>query len=232
MRFCSGCWLVCLLLLVPMMTGCNSASGGADKGHPTYLVADPSFKPEGTVRLAVLGFANSSETADAVGFFYPYLEEALREKPNYVMISSWTVSRDARRKKIKSEYERLERQWRKDRMFEPDLLREFGQAYGVDYVFGGEVSEWLEKEVEMNVEGYSHSDVAAAFKIIAVDSGAVVWEARDKVQVKSAHYDPSVGAARSDRGGIARGEARIVPAPPPIDEVARRVATNLVAALP
>ena len=232
MRLFVSRWIICLALLVPLLAGCKSTTGGAGRGHPTYTLADPGFQPTGTLRLPVLGFANSSEAADAVSYFYPHLEDALREKPNYVMISRWTVQRDARRKKIEATHEALETQWRKNRAFDPDMLKEFGAAFGVEYVFGAEVSEWQEKEVDMNVEGYSHSDVAAAFKIIAVDTNTPVFEVRDKLEIKSAYYDPSTGASRSDRGGIARGENPIVPSPPPIDEVAKRVATNLVAALP
>ena len=60
-----------------------------------------------------------------------------------------------------------------DITFDPDMLKEFGAAFGVEYVFGAEVSEWMEVAIDMNVEGYSHSDVAAAFKIIAVETTSV-----------------------------------------------------------
>ncbi len=43
--FFSSCWLVCLILLVPLVTGCNSASGGADKGM--YIIL------EGEVEIAL-----------------------------------------------------------------------------------------------------------------------------------------------------------------------------------
>jgi hypothetical protein len=226
MRFSNRLWIIGAVLLLVIAAGCKSTTGGgAGRGHPTYYEVDPSFKPEGTVRIPVLGFANASEEAEAVGYFYPYLEEALREKPTYVLISKWTVQRDARRKNMKEQCNELDAQWRADRAFDPDLLREFADMYEVDYVMGGEINEWSETEVEMNVEGYSHSDVEASLAIIEVASNKIVF------QMKSAHYDPGNLEERMD-GGIVRGESRVVPQPPPIDEVAQRVAVHLVSALP
>lgn len=233
MRFWARLCFVGAVLLVVALTGCKSTGGGgaAGRGHPSYFEADPAFAPKGTIRIPVLGFANATEEAEAVGYFYPHLESAWAEKPRYVFISKWTVERDARRKNMKAQVEQLEEQWREDRAFDPDLLKEFGTAFTADYVMGGWINEWSETQVDANVEGYSHADVEAGLKIIEVATNKVVWESRDRLEMKSAHYDP---AARDQyiAGEAVRGGSQAVPEPPPINEVAARVAVNLVSVLP
>lgn len=228
--------LFAVAILLVVVAGCKSTTGGAGGRGPTYSFVDPAFvAPEGATRIPIIGFVNTTLEAEAVNYFYPHLEEALRAKPSYVVVSTWSVERQARRNKVEEQLEALRQRWRDERSLDPpthpNALREFGEAFGAEYVMGGELSEWSSTRVEHSVEGYSHSDVEARLKIFEVATGKLVWEAHDLQQVRSAHYDP---AASSDRvqAGIVRGEAQLVPEPPPIDEVAQRVAVDLVSTLP
>jgi hypothetical protein len=237
MRIWARLCIVGAVLLLVAAAGCKSTGGGgsggssAGRGHPTYFEADPAFAPEGTIRIPVLGFANATEEAEAVGYFYPHLEAAWAEKPQYVFVSKWTVQRDARRKNMKPQVEELEQQWRDDRAFDPDLLKQFGEAFTTEYVMGGWINEWSETQIDRNVEGYSHSDVEAGLQIIRIADNTVVWESRDRLEMKSAHWDPS---ARDQfiAGEAVQSGSQALPQPPPINEVASRVAVNLVSVLP
>ena len=212
------------------LPGCKSTGGTS--GQATHVFVDPAFSAPEAARIPIIGIVNTSTDAEATQYFFSHFEEAMRTKPQYTVLAPWSTKRDVRRKKVQAEYDVLEESWRDDRTFDLETLRAFGAAMDVSYVMGGEVSEWKTEEININVEGYSHSDVAASFKMFDVKTGAVVWEARDEMQLKGAYYDPSSGSGRKDDLGIVRGESRVVPAAPSIDECARRVAGHLAASFP
>ena len=221
-----------LLLVLVSLAGCKGATGGAQSGHPTALFVDPAFVAAEAMRLPIVSYENTSTNPDASTYFFQHVEDALREKPAYTILGTWAVDRDVRRKKLKEQHQALQAQWREGRTFEPSTLREFGTAFGTDLVMGIELTEWESVEIDVNVEGYSHSDVAATMKIFDVHTGKLLWEATDRMELKSPHWDPSSGGGRKDELGIVRGQSRVVPQAPPVDEAARRVAVNLVSSLP
>ncbi len=205
----------------------------ATRGHPVYLWADSAFAPGELNRVLLLGFTNTSTTSDAVTWFAPLLEEALRDKPRYAVVDAPQVEREAAAKGAKEDCAALAGQWKAGRSFDPATLERFAKALDARLVMGAEVSEWLSEQIAWNVEGYSHSDVEVKLKLFSAETGALVWEARDKVQQKSAHHDPNAGQAGVvDQLGIQRAQGKVVPAAPPIDDVAKQVAKNLVSALP
>jgi hypothetical protein len=225
--------IVAAMLLVTVVAGCKSTTGGSvGRGHPTFYEADPEFPPDEGVRVAMLGFANATQNADAVGYFQPHFEKALADKPQYVFLSKWTVEREARRKGARDDFKMLNEQWRKDRAFEPDRLQLFAEKMGYDYVGGGWLSEWAEVQVDANTEGYSYSEVEAGLKIIEVATNKTVWEAHDRFQMKSAYYDPTHRDVTIEGEAVRGGASQSVPLPPPVTEPADRVATALVSVLP
>lgn len=211
----------------------GKGKGKGTRGHPVYLWADSAFAPGALNRVLLINFVNTTTTADAVTWFAPLLDEALRDKPRYAVVDAPQVEREAATKGIKEDYAALAGQWKADRSFDPETLKRFAEALDAQLVMGAEVSEWLSEQIAWNVEGYSHSDVEVRLRIFSAETGALVWEARDKVQQKSAHHDPNAGQAGVvDQLGIQRAQGQVVPQAPPIDDVAKQVAKNLVSALP
>jgi len=203
-------------------------------GHPAYVFTDSSFAPAGANRVMIIAFLNTTSTAQAEQKFIPLLEEAVRGKTAALtFVDEPATAGEAQRRGLTTDYQTLRQQWEASRSFEPTTLIRFADSLNAQYVMGGDVSEWSSTAVDWNVEGYSHSDVQAALKIFDGATGKLVWEARDKVELKSALHDPhGQSSGVVDDIGIQRGGRQTVPAPPPIDEAARQVAKNLAGALP
>ncbi len=201
------------------------------RGHPVYLHADSAFTPGDVNRVAIVSFVNTTTTADAVGKFFPLFEETLRNKSYYVIVPPAQVEAEARQA-AKEDHQAMVRQWDTQRNFLPDNVKRFATALNAALIMGGEISEWDSEQVAWNVEGNSHSDVEVSLKLFSGKTGELVWEARDKVELKGGHYDPNASGGVVDDLGIQRGKGQIVPPAPPIEDAAKQVAENLVAALP
>ncbi len=222
-----------VLVLGGALAGCKSSSGGAAGGHPTYLYVDPAFTPAEPLRIPVVVVTHSTEEPNSPQFLLDHFEDALgAAQAGYTLVSSYSVERDAARHQLGDLYKTLNEQWSGSNSMDPVGLRQLGDALGARYLMAGHVSEWEEVEVDINVEGYSYSEVGCSLKLFDVQTGNAVWDAKDKVRLQSAHYDPSQGAGRKDDLGIVRGQSRVVPKAPPLDTAARQVANNLVASLP
>jgi hypothetical protein len=201
-------------------------------GHPTYLYADSAFVPAEANRVPLVALANTTTSADAIDLFSRILGEELRSKPRYAVMDPARVKAEAAKAGVKDDHQALVRQWDQNRTLVPETVRQFATALKASLVMAGEISEWQSEQVEWNVEGYSHSDVEVNLKLYSGATGALVWEARDKVQLKSAPHDPSASSGQVDDFNIQRGRGQVVPPPPPIDDAAEQVAENLVKALP
>lgn len=201
------------------------------RGHPIYLHADSAFAPSEVNRVLIVAFVNTTTAADAVDKFFPLLEKTLRDRPQYVIVPPSQVAAEAERKGAKEDYQALVRQWG-DRQFVPDTVQRFATALSASLIMGAEISEWQTEQVAWNVEGYSHSDVEVHLKLYSGKTGALAWDARDKVELKSSHHDPQASGGVVDDLGIQRGKGQIVPPAPPIDDAAKQVAENLVGSLP
>jgi hypothetical protein len=201
-------------------------------GHPTYLFADSTFAPGEVNRIPLVAFVNNTTTAHAVDYFYPLLAEAMREKPRYALIDVAQVGREAAKNEVKGEHQALIRQWEDNRTLVADTVRRVASALNASFLMAGELSEWQSEQVAWNVEGHSHSDVEVRLKLYSGETGALVWEAADRVELKSAPHDPRASSGVTDEYSIQRGRGQVVPPAPPIDEAAKQVAKNLVGALP
>jgi hypothetical protein len=201
-------------------------------GHPTYLYADSAFAPAEVNRVALVAFTNATTTANAVDYFYRTLKETLREKPRYAVMDLAQVQREAAKQNVKEDHQALIRQWEDHRTLVAETVRHFASALNAPLIMAGEISEWQSEQVAWNVEGYSHSDVEVSLKLYSGETGALVWEARDKVELKSAPHDPRASSGVVDDMNIQRGSGQVVPPAPPIDDAAEDVAKNLVKALP
>lgn len=203
------------------------------KGHPVFVYADTGLTITGANRVLVLSLLNTTITPGVEHEFYPLFEEAARARPALTLVSEPEVAREADRKGLTSDYKALKMQWEADRSFDAALLKKVADSLVAQYVLAGDISEWSSTTVDWNVEGYSHSDVTASFKLFSAATGKRVWEARDKVELRSSIHDPSGGTSGSvDDLGIQRGGRQAVPPPPPIDEAVKQVAANLGTALP
>jgi len=201
------------------------------KGHPVFVQADSGLAITGANRVLVVSLLNSTATPGVEHEFYPLFEEAARVRPALTLVSESEVAREADRKGLTSDFKALKMQWEADRSFDAALLKKVADSLVAQYVLAGDISEWSQTTVDFNVEGYSHSDVGASFKLFAAATGKKVWEARDKVELKSPNYNPQASGSVDDLG-IQRGGRQAVPQPPPIDEAVKQVAANLGTALP
>jgi hypothetical protein len=204
----------------------------ARRGHPVYIFSDSTFVPGEVNRIPIVTFVNTTTAADAVSKFFPILEETLRHKPHFVVINPARTEAEAGQKGVVDDHRALVRQWDGGREFVPETVRKMATALNAAYLMGGEISEWESEQIPWNVEGYSHSDVEVHLKIFSGKTGELVWEARDKVELRGGHHDPAASQGVVDDLGIQRGKGQIVPPPPPIDEAAKQAAENLVGALP
>jgi hypothetical protein len=202
------------------------------KGHPVHVFTDSGFAASGSNRVLVISVLNTTATPGVEHEFYPLFAEAARSRPVFTLISEAETAREAEAKGIVDDYRALVRQWEANRSFDPATLRKVADSLKAQYAVGADVSEWSSTTVDWNVEGYSHSDVAASVKMFATDTGKRVWEARDKVELKSPLHDPQASRSVDDLGIQRGGGRQTVPLPPPIDDAARQVATNLGSALP
>jgi hypothetical protein len=230
---CAG--LVLALLLAPAAPAAEKSSkkDKRAKGHPVFVYADSGLAITGTNRVLVVSLLNSTGTQGVEHELYPLFAEAARVRPALTLVSEAEVAREAERKGLTSDYQALKMQWEANRSFDAALLKKVADSLDAQYVLAGDISEWSSTTVDWNVEGYSHSDVTASFKLFSAASGQRIWEARDKVELRSPIHDPQAGASGAvDDLGIQRGGRQSVPPPPPIDEAAKQVAVNLGSSLP
>jgi hypothetical protein len=226
-------WLTAHGLLAAETKSPKKEQNKKSKGHPVFVYTDSGFVASGTNRVLVVSILNTTTTPGVEHEFYPLFAEAARAHPAFTLVSEAETARAADQKGIGDDYRALVRQWETNRSFDPATLRNVADSLKAQYVLGGDVSEWSSTTVDWNVEGYSHSDVAASLKMFATTTGKRVWEARDKIELKSPLHDPRAQASGVvDDLGIQRGGRQVVPPPPPIDQAARQVATNLGSALP
>lgn len=237
---------VCLMLMAALLGGAllmlaadapaesknkEKAKKKGSKGHPTFVFVDSTFAPQGTNRVAV-NMTNTTGNVDAYDDFYTMFENALRDKAGFILVPREEVAAEAEKKGIKSDQEALARRWKEERKVDPEMLRRVSTELGITYYLEGELTEWNSAQVEWNVEGYSHSEVKAEIRIFSGATGQLVYEAHDRVELKSQLHDPRGQGGMVDDLGIQRGGSQVVPPAPPIKDAAEQVAKNLVSAIP
>ena len=237
---------VCLMVLAVLLGGIvlllaadapaqskskEKAKKKGSKGHPTYVFVDSTFAPQGTNRIAV-NLTNTTGDADAYHEFYTLLENAIRDKAGFILIPREDVTVEAEKKGLKNEQQALARRWKEERKVDPEMLRRVSSELGLSYYLEGELTEWNSQQVDWNVEGYSHSEVKAEIRIFSGTTGQLVYEAHDRVELKSQLHDPRAQGGMVDDLGIQRGGSQVVPPAPPIKDAAEEVAKNLVSAIP
>jgi hypothetical protein len=209
----------------------DKAKKKGPKGHPTFVFVDSTFAPQGTNRIAV-NLTNTTGDTDAYHKFYSLFENAMHDKAGFILVTRDEVAVEAQKKGLKSEQEALARRWENERKFDPEMLRRVSTELGLAYYLEGELSEWNSVQVEWSVEGYSHSEVKAEIRIFSGATGQLVYEAHDRVELKSQFHDPRAQGGVVDDLGIQRGGSQVVPPAPPIEEAAEQVAKNLVSMIP
>lgn len=224
----------CLVLATDVMAQAKSkdkTKKKGSKGHPTYVFVDSTFAPQGTNRIAV-NLTNTTGDTDAYHKFYALFENAMRDKAGFILVPRDEVAAEAEKKGLKSDQQALARRWEHERKFDPEMLRRVATGLGLAYYLEGELSEWHSEEVQWSVEGYSHSEVKAEIRIFSGTTGQLVYEAHDRIELKSQFHDPRAQGGIVDDLGIQRGGSQVVPPAPPIDDAAEQVAKNLVSAIP
>ena len=230
---CAALVLACLMAPSLPAAEKSAKKDKRAKGHPVFVYADSGLTITGTNRVLVLSLLNTTITPGVEHEFYPLFEEAARARPALTLVSEPEVAREAERKGLTSDYKALLMQWEANRSFDAALLKKVADSLVAQYVLAGDISEWSQTTVDFNVEGYSHSDVTASFKLFSAATGKRIWEARDKVELRSPVYDPRAASGGAvDDLGIQRGGRQAVPQPPPIGEAVKQVAANLGSALP
>ncbi|MBN1504447.1 MAG: hypothetical protein JW952_05215, partial [Candidatus Eisenbacteria bacterium] len=164
----------------------------------------------------------------------PALEGKLATKTAYVFLSQEQVLGAVQKSGVSDTYKRLLSGWRDKAALSAEDAAAVAQKAGVDALMFFEVNTWSREYVPANVEGESESRVGVRAVLLSGKNGEKLWESLDEQTLKSAHYSPESGIGTYvDEAGMVRASGGAgVPEPPPIEEVAARVAAALFKVLP
>ena len=234
---------VCLVVALLGAVGCNNKSraGGSDA---LQLYISPQWSDLGISTLAYLGERNTSGEATALDQSHRLIASEIRNQNKYIVLSDKIAEERAEQTGKSELLEHVRQVWSSDQVVDQFAARELCEALGVDAILVSEVADWTKYAIEPTQEGTSWSRVGIGLYIYSPKgpSGPLVWGANRSLRKDSLPYRPTGGAAAladaatssSKRERESRRDNTLdnVPVPPPIDEVARAVLGELVAALP
>jgi hypothetical protein len=217
--------ILCLVFLV----GCKASQGG---GQGASIKADlaPNLGDYQVTRVAILGIANTAGDEEALQIA-DYVVQALMTTGMYQFATPEDFERDAKRLAVSEDYERLLRTWQKKRLLDEPVMERVLEKTGYDALIAMEVTRWEEVKLEPSQEGTSDTSVGLDVSMFAID-GTPLWSASDDRTVESRPYLPSFNTRATSSGEAATTATSAVPDPPPIEQVAREVANDVVATLP
>ncbi len=223
-------WLGAALVAAAALAGCQAASGGADKGARVNTELAPNLADYHVKKVAVLGYANTTGDEEA-GKMADYLVGALSGTGKYYFAPATTLARDAERKGVSDDYDRLLSLWQKTRALDKELVGTLLEATGYDALAAIDISRWEEVKIPPTQEGTSNTTVGVRVEMVAPD-GTLLWAASDLKTEKSPPYNPDFNTRSTVSGQARTTSSRAVPEPPPIDNVAVTVAKEVAETLP
>jgi len=225
MRKSSVLPVLCLVFLI----GCKASSGGGKGGSINTELA-PNLTDYQVTRVAILGIANTTGDEEALQIG-DYVVQALVTSGTYQFATPEDFARDAKRLAVSDDYERLLRTWQKKRVLDEPVMNRVLETTGYDALVAMEVTRWEEVKLEPSQEGTSDTSVGLEVSLFAID-GTALWSGSDDRTEESRPYLPSFNTRATSSGEAATTATSAVPDPPPIEQVAREVANDVVATLP
>jgi hypothetical protein len=222
--------MVLLVLVTALgMVGCKSTTSGGEGAKVATEVA-PNLEDYNVETVAVLAFANTTgdPKADEMAV---YLVQSFYGRELYHFISSADFLNDATRVNMAEDHARLVRTWQKKRTIDENVVERLLAATGYDAMIAADVSKWEEVKLQANQEGTSDTTVGAGVKMYAKD-GTLLWEASELQTEESVAYLPSFNTRATESGRAVTTSQGAVPDPPPIHQVAKRVAADLAKEMP
>jgi len=223
--------MVVLLVLITAigMVGCKSSTGQGEGAKVATEVA-PNLEDYNIETVAVLAFANTTgdPKADEMAI---YLIQSFYGRELYHFIPSADFLNDATRVEMGEDHARLVRTWQKKRTVDENVVERLLEATGYDALIAAEVNKWEEVKLQPSQEGTSDTTVGVKVKMYAKD-GTLLWSASELQTEESIAYLPSFNTRATEGGRAVTTSAGAVPEPPPIDQVARKVAEDLAREMP
>jgi hypothetical protein len=202
--------------------------------HPINTFVVPDYSAMAIRNIGLMPIAERSGVEEAGAKLLPVLEAQLATKTAYVFISQEQVLGAVQKSGTSEQYKRLLSAWQKDGMIPAQDVAEVGKSAGVDALMLIEVTTWSREWVPSNVEGESVSRAGLKAVLVSAKNGEKLWESFDEQTLQSAHYTPQsgIGTYVDDAGMVRTSSTAGVPEPPPIEEVATRVAAAVFRVLP
>lgn len=217
-------------LLAAASLGCQAAS----QSGPVAKKASPASEvsTEGITTVAMLDLVNSSGVERAADLMSGYLEAQIKAAGGYNYIGFHETAVRASRPEIRTDLERLRKDWKGGRSLDPVILTRFATAIGAQGVLAADLVTWASEKLEWNVEGKSWSRVTCRLAFFDAGTGKMLWTKTEDALLESAYYDPS-RTGLGDQSGVPTTEVlNRAPAPPDVEEAARQAAGRLAKALP
>lgn len=149
----------------------------------------------------------------------------------YHFISSADFLNDATRVNMAEDHARLVRTWQKKRTIDENVVERLLDATGYDALIAADVSKWEEVKLQPDQEGTSDTTVGVGVKMYAKD-GTLLWKASELQTEESITYLPSFNTRATEGGRAITTSQGAVPEPPPIHQVAKKVAEDLAKEMP
>ena len=221
-----------LVAAVATVVVCGCATRQAMHPITTFVVPDYAARAIKTV--GMMPIAERAEVQEAGPKLLPVLEGQLATKTAYVFLSQEQVLGAVQKSGVSERYSKLLSGWRDNGALPAEEVVAVAQKAGVDALMFIEVSAWAREYVQANTEGESVSKVGLKAVLVSAKTGEKLWESFDEQTLQSAHYSPESGIGTYvDEAGMVRSSGvGGVPEPPPIEEVALRVAADLFRVLP
>ncbi len=202
--------------------------------HPITTFVVPDFSARAIKTVGLMPIAERAGVEEAGLKLLPVLEGQLATRTAYVFLSQEQVLGAVQKSGVSERYNRLLSGWRDNGALSAEDAAAVAQKAGVDALMFIEVNTWARDYVQANTEGESVSKVGLKAVLVGAKTGEKLWESFDEQTMQSAHYSPESGIGTYvDQAGMVRSSGGAgVPEPPPIEEVALRVATALFRTLP
>ncbi|MBD3161001.1 MAG: hypothetical protein GF346_02460 [Candidatus Eisenbacteria bacterium] len=231
-------WRICIPLLglaLLLLAGCKASTTGGSGPDAMYL--SPDYQEMKLTSLAYLGTASVGTDPAAVRTMDRLLRSYLTGgQERFLIVGESTIRSRAADQGATEDLDRIIRTW-KDRLDVDQLaLQSFGERVGIDGFLFADLTNWREERVDWTDEGNSFTEVGLALSIYDARTGEIAWKGQKMVREESRHYRHSRGGGSGvySEGVTERTERadKIVPPPPPAEEVAEKAIQELIKGLP
>jgi hypothetical protein len=214
--------------------GCNKATSGA---RPSQTFVSPEWPKLNIQTLAYLGIGSSIGDEPTRERAEQLVGGELRgNQTRFVILSEKTCRSRAEQAGQLELYDKVRKVWRDVRKVDQFLAKDLCDALKVDGLIFGDLTDWREERIDWTQEGTSWTQVALGLYIYSRETGLLVWgadrvERKDSIPYRPARSSTGYTDSEQTQRAEARGETK-TPDPPPADDVARQVLSELMAEFP